>query len=99
MFFYFKRKVCFFHAYNEFDKNANSNYVSVYGEFIDDTSGVIIYLTGTYQAKPYYAVHYLLNEYKEGILTEDDVGEYSMYLGCNYELAYGYDGIEKFMEE
>lgn len=71
----------------------------VYGEFIDDTSGVIIYLTGTYQAKPYYAVHYLLNEYKEGILTEDDVGEYSMYLGCNYELAYGYDDLEKFMEE
>ena len=29
VFFYFKGKVYFFHAYNEFDKNANSNYVSV----------------------------------------------------------------------
>ena len=34
-----------------------------------------------------------------GILTEDDVGEYSMYLGCNYELTYGYDDLEKFMED
>ena len=34
VFFYFKRKVCFFHVYNEFDKNANSNYVNVDTPFI-----------------------------------------------------------------
>ena len=71
----------------------------VYAEFIDNISGSVLCFTGTYQAKPYYAVHYLLGDHNEGILTEEDVGAYSSLLYCRYKLLYGYDDFEKFMEE
>lgn len=74
-----------------------STFVSA--ELTDETESILIHISGEYQTKQYYAVHYLLNEHKEGILTEEDVGEFSSFLYCNYKLLYGYDDLEKFMEE